>query len=114
MRFISIISLSLWTCGLSDWCVFFLIYHDFKLNVYRLNIHKVDIKINIMFNPSVTLMEWFMNALEKAIQIAGDATKLAEKLDVSSMTISHWKHRHGGAVPQSRVFQIFRVTGVTP
>ncbi|PLL96745.1 Rha family transcriptional regulator, partial [Klebsiella pneumoniae] len=33
---------------------------------------------------------------------------------VSSMTISHWKHRHGGAVPQSRVFQIFRVTGVTP
>ncbi|MFO5701228.1 transcriptional regulator, partial [Klebsiella pneumoniae] len=55
-------------------------------------------------------MEWFMNALEKAIQIAGDATKLAEKLDVSSMTISHWKHRHGGAVPQSRVFQIFRVT----
>ncbi len=36
-----------------------------------------------------------MNALEKAIQIAGDATKLAEKLDVSSMTISHWKHRHG-------------------
>ncbi|HIC8950478.1 TPA: transcriptional regulator [Klebsiella pneumoniae] len=55
-----------------------------------------------------------MNALEKAIHIAGDATKLAEKLDVSSMTISHWKHRHGGAVPQSRVFQIFRVTGVTP
>lgn len=44
-----------------------------------------------------------MNALEKAIQIAGDATKLAEKLDVSSMTISHWKHRHGGAVPQSQV-----------
>ncbi len=38
-----------------------------------------------------------MNALEKAIHIAGDATKLAEKLDVSSMTISHWKHRHGGS-----------------
>ena len=55
-----------------------------------------------------------MNALEKAIQVAGDATKLAEKLDVSSMTISHWKHRMGGTVPQSRVLQIFRVTGVTP
>ncbi|QRS18167.1 transcriptional regulator [Klebsiella oxytoca] len=55
-----------------------------------------------------------MNALERAIYIAGDATKLAEKLEVSSMTISHWKHRHGGTVPQSRVFQIFRATGVTP
>ncbi|MCS5948208.1 helix-turn-helix domain-containing protein [Klebsiella pneumoniae subsp. pneumoniae] len=56
-----------------------------------------------------------MNALEKAIQIAGDATKLAEKLDVSSMTISHWKHRHGGSRSSvSGFFQIFRVTGVTP
>nr|DAH61090.1 MAG TPA: hypothetical protein [Caudoviricetes sp.] len=44
------ISLSRFTCGLSAWCVFFLIYHDFKLKVYRLNIHKVDNKINIMFN----------------------------------------------------------------
>lgn len=42
-----------------------------------------------------------MNALEKAIQVAGDATKLAEKLDVSSMTISHWKHRMGNCSPVS-------------
>lgn len=55
-----------------------------------------------------------MNALEKAIHIAGDATKLAEKLDVSSMTVSHWKHRHAGVVPQGRVFPIFHATGVTP
>ena len=41
-----------------------------------------------------------MNALEKAIKNAGNATKLAEKLDVSSMTISHWKKRCGGLVPQ--------------
>ncbi|PXW42040.1 YdaS antitoxin of YdaST toxin-antitoxin system [Klebsiella oxytoca] len=55
-----------------------------------------------------------MNALEKAIHIAGDATKLAEKLDVSSMTVSHWKKRHSGVVPQKRVFPIFNATGVTP
>ncbi len=34
-----------------------------------------------------------MNALEKAIQVAGNSSKLAEKLDVSSMSISHWKKR---------------------
>lgn len=55
-----------------------------------------------------------MNALERAIHIAGDATKLAEKLDVSSMTVSHWKKRHGGVVPQKRIFPIFNATGVTP
>ena len=55
-----------------------------------------------------------MNALERAIHIAGDATKLAEKLDVSSMTVSHWKKRHGGVVPQKRVYPIFNATGVTP
>ncbi|HHB7561651.1 TPA: transcriptional regulator [Klebsiella pneumoniae] len=55
-----------------------------------------------------------MNALERAIHIAGDATKLAEKLDVSLMTVSHWKKRHGGVVPQKRVFPIFNATGVTP
>ncbi len=46
-----------------------------------------------------------MNALERAIHIAGDATKLAEKLDVSSMTVSHWKKRHGGVVPQNEFSQ---------
>ncbi|HFO0258566.1 TPA: transcriptional regulator [Raoultella ornithinolytica] len=55
-----------------------------------------------------------MNALERAIHIAGDATKLAEKLDISSMTVSHWKKRHGGVVPQKRVFPIFNATGITP
>ncbi|HDY6806620.1 TPA: helix-turn-helix domain-containing protein, partial [Klebsiella pneumoniae] len=51
-----------------------------------------------------------MNALEKAIKNAGNATKLAEKLDVSSMTISHWKKRCGGLVPQGRISSIFQVT----
>ncbi|EAS7639498.1 TPA: transcriptional regulator, partial [Salmonella enterica] len=55
-----------------------------------------------------------MNALEKAIQVAGNSSKLAEKLGVSSMTISHWKKRYGGVVPKGRVFPIFHVTGITP
>lgn len=55
-----------------------------------------------------------MNALEKAIKNAGNAKKLAEKLDVSSMTISHWKKRCGGVVPQGRISSIFQATGVTP
>lgn len=55
-----------------------------------------------------------MNALEKAIQVASNSSKLAEKLGVSSMTISHWKKRYGGVVPKGRVFPIFHVTGITP
>ncbi|EPG4849933.1 transcriptional regulator [Klebsiella pneumoniae] len=55
-----------------------------------------------------------MIALDKAINIAGNASKLAESLDVSAMTVSHWKHRNYGVVPQSRVLTIFKATGVTP
>ncbi|HCU2189353.1 TPA: helix-turn-helix domain-containing protein, partial [Klebsiella variicola] len=49
-----------------------------------------------------------------AINIAGNASKLAESLDVSAMTVSHWKNRNYGVVPQSRVLTIFKATGVTP
>ncbi|QNK30678.1 helix-turn-helix domain-containing protein [Serratia sp. JUb9] len=55
-----------------------------------------------------------MSALEKAICVAGSATKLANQLGISSMTISHWKNRYSGIVPADRVFPIFHVTGVTP
>ncbi|WP_273849087.1 transcriptional regulator [Serratia liquefaciens] len=55
-----------------------------------------------------------MSALEKAICAAGSATKLANQLGISSMTISHWKNRYNGVVPHDRVFPIFNVTGVTP
>ncbi|EPH0213819.1 MULTISPECIES: transcriptional regulator [Klebsiella] len=55
-----------------------------------------------------------MKALDKAINIAGNASKLAESLDVSAMTVSHWKNRNCGVVPQSRVLPIFKATGVTP
>ncbi|QDL31454.1 MULTISPECIES: transcriptional regulator [Serratia] len=55
-----------------------------------------------------------MSALEKAICAAGSATKLANQLGISSMTISHWKNRYKGLVPADRVFPIFNVTGVTP
>jgi len=55
-----------------------------------------------------------MKAIDKAINQVGTATKLAELLDVSPMTISHWKKRHQGTVPSDRVLQIHGVTGVTP
>ena len=55
-----------------------------------------------------------MKALDKPINIAGNASKLAESLDVSAMTVSHWKNRNYGVVPQSRVLTIFKATGVTP
>nr|DAQ66320.1 MAG TPA: Putative antitoxin of bacterial toxin-antitoxin system, YdaS/YdaT [Caudoviricetes sp.] len=102
------------TCGLSVWCVFFLIYQDSKLKVYRLNIHNVDLNINIMFNLVRYYLEPNMKALDKAICIVGGATRLAEKLNVSPMTVSHWRHRDNGFVPANRVIPIFNATGVTP
>lgn len=55
-----------------------------------------------------------MKALDKAIAAAGSASKLAEHLSVSAMTVSHWKKRKGGEVPLRRVLPIFNATGVTP
>ena len=55
-----------------------------------------------------------MNALEKAISIAGNQTKLAKKLGVNPMTVTHWVHRNKGIVPSGRVEAIYQATGVTP
>lgn len=55
-----------------------------------------------------------MKALDKAIAAVGSATKLAEHLSVSAMTVSHWKKRKDGEVPLRRVLPIFHATGVTP
>ncbi|QHP80675.1 Rha family transcriptional regulator [Pectobacterium odoriferum] len=55
-----------------------------------------------------------MTALDKAINNAGSATKLAELLGISSMAISHWKRRHEGAIPSNHVLAIYNATGVTP
>lgn len=55
-----------------------------------------------------------MSALEKAISRAGNATKLAKKLGLSSMAISHWKKRYNGVIPSEHVLPIFNLTGVTP
>lgn len=40
-----------------------------------------------------------MTALDKAIKAAGSARKLSMALGVTSMSISHWKHRDRGIVP---------------
>ncbi|EIY1349419.1 helix-turn-helix domain-containing protein [Enterobacter hormaechei] len=55
-----------------------------------------------------------MNGLDKAIAAAGSATKLAELLSTSDMSISHWRNRNQGKVPQIRVLPIYKATGVTP
>ncbi|CAI1699004.1 MULTISPECIES: transcriptional regulator [Serratia] len=55
-----------------------------------------------------------MSALDKAIRIAGNASKLAEQLGISSMAVSHWKNRYKGVVPSDHVLPIFNLTGVTP
>ncbi|MNG58412.1 hypothetical protein D3C81_16070 [compost metagenome] len=55
-----------------------------------------------------------MSALDKAIRIAGNASKLAEQLGISSMAVSHWKNRYKGVVPSDHVLPIFYLTGVTP
>ncbi|WP_336286595.1 transcriptional regulator [Cronobacter dublinensis] len=55
-----------------------------------------------------------MNGLAKAIQAAGNASRLAEALNVSAMTISHWRHRLNGVIPADRVPEVYRVTGVLP
>lgn len=55
-----------------------------------------------------------MKAIDKAITKAGTATRLAQLLTVSVMTVSHWRNRYQGVVPADRVLQIYGVTGVTP
>ncbi|MCI1898750.1 MAG: helix-turn-helix domain-containing protein [Enterobacter sp.] len=47
-----------------------------------------------------------MKAIDKAINKAGTATRLAELLTVSAMTVSHWRNRYQGVVPADRVSQI--------
>jgi DNA-binding transcriptional regulator YdaS (Cro superfamily) len=55
-----------------------------------------------------------MNGLEKAIKAMGNASRLAEALNVTPMTVSHWRNRHHGVIPADRVTEVYRVTGVTP
>ncbi|RYA90478.1 Rha family transcriptional regulator, partial [Enterobacter cloacae complex sp. 743-2DZ2F-22B] len=39
-----------------------------------------------------------MKAIDKAITKAGTATRLAQLLTVSAMTVSHWRNRYQGVV----------------
>ena len=47
-------------------------------------------------------------ALEKAIEAAGGARKLAAAIGVSAMTISHWKNR---GIPAERAVQVEGAVG---
>lgn len=55
-----------------------------------------------------------MTALDKAIKAAGSARKLSMALGVTSMSISHWKHRDRGIVPPDYILKIHSIAGVTP
>ena len=46
-----------------------------------------------------------MKAIDKAITRAGTATRLAELLEVSAMTISHWRNRYKGLFPPIVFFE---------
>ena len=59
-------------------------------------------------------LEMNMKAIDRAINKAGTASRLAELLTVSPMTVSHWRNRYKGVVPADRVLPIFTATGVTP
>ena len=55
-----------------------------------------------------------MKGLTKAIDIAGNASKLAQMLGIKPMSVSRWKTRYNGNVPPNRVRAIYEKTGVTP
>ena len=55
-----------------------------------------------------------MKGLNKAIGIAGNASKLAQMLGIKPMSVSRWKTRYNGNVPPNRVRAIYEKTGVTP
>lgn len=65
----------------------------------------------MVFNLVLVEQGVYMTPLERAIQIAGNQTALANALEVDPMTVSHWKSR---GIPPKRVLSIFHVTGVTP
>lgn len=48
-----------------------------------------------------------MSGIEKAVELAGSQTNLANKLGVSQQTINKWLKR--GYVPLPRAFQIYRL-----
>lgn len=52
-----------------------------------------------------------MTGLNKAILIAGSASKLGQALGVSRMAVCLWKQK---GVPADRVLAILNSTGVTP
>lgn len=54
------------------------------------------------------------NALERAIESAGNARKLAEMLHITGQSLGRWKNKYNGVVPPGRVIPIYLATGVTP
>lgn len=54
-------------------------------------------------------MRLTMNAIDKAIEVAGGVTRLAEKLAASPQVVANWKKR---GVPAKRVLDVESATGI--
>lgn len=55
-----------------------------------------------------------MNPLEKAIKIVGNAGELGRLLGISRQAIHIWKVERNWRIPEIRVIQIYKATGITP
>ncbi|EGT4370527.1 hypothetical protein AUM47_03200 [Cronobacter malonaticus] len=53
-------------------------------------------------------------ALEKAVAAAGNDTRLAKMIGLSPMAISHWRKRKKGIIPNGRVMDVYKATGIPP
>lgn len=55
-----------------------------------------------------------MTGLDKAIEVAGGKSRLAQALNIKPSSLSRWIHLYEGRVPAERVQQIFQLTGISP
>ncbi|HED5888906.1 TPA: helix-turn-helix domain-containing protein [Salmonella enterica] len=55
-----------------------------------------------------------MTGLDKAIEVAGGKSRLAQALNIKPSSLSRWIHMYEGRVPAERVQQIFQLTGISP
>ncbi|EJH4501927.1 Rha family transcriptional regulator [Cronobacter sakazakii] len=53
-------------------------------------------------------------ALEKAVAAAGNDARLARGIGLSPMAISHWRKRNKGIIPNGRVMDVYKATGIPP
>lgn len=55
-----------------------------------------------------------MTVLDEVIKNFRSASGLAKALEVTPMTVSQWRHRDKGKVPERHLMKIYELTGITP